>query len=264
MRDGGTLRPVSWERALSTAASALKRAGERTAALVGGEVTNEEGFLVQHLLRDVLGSPHVDSRSNGLLDPGQARVLARPDFTAAVPDIDYAESILVLDTSLVDEAPILDLRVRKAVRRNQAKLVVASSRPGSLDPNAPPPCCARPRRGGGRGRAGAASARPALTARRRAGGARARRPASGRARRARPNGSGRRRAGRASREGRAARAGTTAARRAAAAEATRRRRATVILWGERLSHGERGRQAVRALLAVARRCGVAGRQRMPA
>ena len=33
-------------------------------------------------------------------------------------DNDHARAILVLDTELVDEAPILDLRVRKAVRRN--------------------------------------------------------------------------------------------------------------------------------------------------
>src|SRR5262249_28136883 len=136
VRDGGQLREVSWERALDSAAGALRRGGAKTAAILGGETTNEEGFLIQRLMRDALGSPHIDSRSNGMLDPEQAQALARPAFAAKVSDIDYAESILVLDTSLVDEAPILDLRVRKAVRRNQAKLVVATSAPGSLDPNA--------------------------------------------------------------------------------------------------------------------------------
>ena len=72
VRDGGELREVSWERALDEAASALKRSGERTAALVGGQTTNEEGFLVQHLMREGLGSPHVDSRPGGALDAGQA------------------------------------------------------------------------------------------------------------------------------------------------------------------------------------------------
>ena len=55
------------------------------------------------------------------------------DLSARVSDIDHADAILVLDTELVDEAPILDLRVRKAVRRNGARLVVASSRPSTLD-----------------------------------------------------------------------------------------------------------------------------------
>ena len=44
--------------------------------------------------------------------------------------------MLVLDTELVDEMPIVDLRVRKGVRRNRVALAVASSRPSSLDANA--------------------------------------------------------------------------------------------------------------------------------
>jgi NADH-quinone oxidoreductase subunit G len=134
VRDGGYLREVSWERALSEAAAALRKAGERTAALVGGQATNEEGFLVQHLLREGLGSPHVESAPGDARTPEQARALARTDLDAKVSDIDYAGAVLVLDTELVDEAPIIELRVRKAVRRNGARLVVATSRPSALDP----------------------------------------------------------------------------------------------------------------------------------
>src|SRR5438067_1058439 len=136
LREGGGLRPVSWERALEEAVEGLDRAGERTAALVGGETTNEEGFLVQFLMREVLGSPHIDSRTGGELDGEHARALARHDLGAAVSDLDHAGAVLVLGTELVDEAPILDLRVRKAVRRSGVPLVVATSRPSSLDPNA--------------------------------------------------------------------------------------------------------------------------------
>jgi NADH-quinone oxidoreductase subunit G len=221
VRDGGYLRPVSWERALSTAASALKRAGKNSAALLGGEVTNEEGFLTQHLLRDLLGSPNIDSRPNGKLDPDQARALARPDLAAAVPDIDYAESILVLDTSLVDEAPILDLRVRKAVRRNHAKLVVATSRPTSLDANA------------------AAVLRFAPGAVEAAIGALA----------SAVGGSGHV-------EDLSLRAGADSDDVRAAAEVLGGDGPTVVLWGERVSHGERGRQSVAALLALAREAGI--------
>ena len=129
-RIGGFLRETSWERAIAEAASLLDKAGSRTVACVGGEATNEEGFLVQHLLRQGLSSPHVIS---GGPAGAHARALARVDLSARVSDIDHADAILVLDTELVDEAPILDLRVRKAVRRNGASLVVASSRPSSLD-----------------------------------------------------------------------------------------------------------------------------------
>ena len=87
-------------------------------------------------MRKGLGSPHLDSRAGGALDAEQARVLARPDLSARVSDIDHAGAVLVVETELVDESPILDLRVRKAARRNGAKVVTLTSRPSTLDPNA--------------------------------------------------------------------------------------------------------------------------------
>jgi len=152
VRDGGALRPVSWQRAIDEAVKGLDHAGERTAAIVGGEATNEEGYLLQFLAREVLGTPHVDSRTAGVLDGGHARALARPDLTAAVSDIDWAGTVLVLDTELVEEAPILDLRVRKAARRQGCQVVVATSRPSSLDPNAAATLPLRPGRRRGRPR----------------------------------------------------------------------------------------------------------------
>ena len=65
VRQGGELRPASWEEALEAAAAGLRQAGERTAAIVGGQSSNEEGYLAQRILRRALGSPHVDSRRAG-------------------------------------------------------------------------------------------------------------------------------------------------------------------------------------------------------
>ena len=62
-------------------------------------------------------------------------MLARPDLSARVSDIDHADAVLVVESELVDEMAALDLRVRKAVRRNHAKLVTLTSRPGTLDAN---------------------------------------------------------------------------------------------------------------------------------
>ena len=113
-----------------------RRPAPRRPALAGGETTNEEGFLLQRLVREALGSPHVDSRPSGVLDPDQARILARPDLSVPVWDIENAAAVLVFDTDLVEEAPIVDLRVRKARRRRGAKVVVASSHPTALDASA--------------------------------------------------------------------------------------------------------------------------------
>jgi NADH-quinone oxidoreductase subunit G len=136
VRDGGLLRPVSWERALDEAAGALKRAGAHVGALVGGETTNEEGFLLQRLVREGLGSGDIDSRAAASLPLELHTALGAPAAQATVEDVEFADAVLVLDCEPVDDMPILDLRIRKGVRRNRVKLAVAGSRPSTLDPNA--------------------------------------------------------------------------------------------------------------------------------
>ncbi len=127
IRDGGELRPVSWERALEEAAAGLSRAGERTGALVGGQATNEEGFLLARLMREGLGSPHLDSRRAGTLPLELHRALTDPALQAQVSDLEFAHAVLVLDADPIDDAPILDLRLRKGVRRHGMRLVQASA-----------------------------------------------------------------------------------------------------------------------------------------
>jgi NADH-quinone oxidoreductase subunit G len=133
IRTGGELRPVSWEEALQAAADGLRDSGERTAAIVGGASSNEEGYLAQRILRRALGSPHVVSREESADDLQALRGLARPDLGASVRDLDRAESILVLGTDPLHSMPILDLRIRKAVRLRGARLAVATDRPSALD-----------------------------------------------------------------------------------------------------------------------------------
>ncbi len=136
VRDGGVLREVGWDRALEEAASALAKAGGRIGGLAGGETTNEEAFLFQRLLRDVHGSAHLDSRTGAGLDRDGLLALGDPALQATVEDLEFAHTVLVLGTEPVDDSPILDLRLRKGVRRNRVQLAIATSRPSSLDPNA--------------------------------------------------------------------------------------------------------------------------------
>ncbi|HEY1833259.1 MAG TPA: NADH-quinone oxidoreductase subunit NuoG [Solirubrobacteraceae bacterium] len=136
LRDGGQLRPVTWERALTEAAAALKRAGEHSAAIVGGQSTNEEGLLLGELMRGALGSNDIDSRRAGALDLDLQRRLAEPTLQARVSDLEFAHAVLVLDADPVNDAPIFDLRLRKGIRRNGLQLAVASPGETSLDENA--------------------------------------------------------------------------------------------------------------------------------
>ncbi len=135
VRDGGDLRPVSWERALQAAAGLGRHKGH-VGALVGGQATNEEGFLLGRLMREGLDSPSIDSRSGEAIPLHTARALAAPALQATVADIEFAHTVLVLGCEPLDDAPILDLRIRKGVRRRGVKLVVATARPSALDVNA--------------------------------------------------------------------------------------------------------------------------------
>jgi NADH-quinone oxidoreductase subunit G len=127
---GGT--ETSWEQALETVAAGLSGAGGKVAALVG-DASNEEGFLVQRIVRDALGSAHIDSRPSRGPAAGVLRELAAPAISAKVSEIDEADAVLVLGTDPLHSSPILDLRIRKAIRRHGAKLVVATERPTALD-----------------------------------------------------------------------------------------------------------------------------------
>jgi NADH-quinone oxidoreductase subunit G len=134
--DGPRLKggaPTAWETAIAAAAAGLRGAGPGKVAAIVGDASNEEGYLVQRLMREALGSPHIDSRpSRG---PGREALvrLAQPELSARVRDIDDADTILVLGTDPLHSSPILDLRIRKAIRRNGARLAVATERPTALD-----------------------------------------------------------------------------------------------------------------------------------
>ncbi len=129
LKDGAA---VSWDQAIEAAAAGLRAAGGKVAAIVG-DASNEEGYLVQRIVRDALGSPHVDSRASRGPGRGALVRLAQPQVSARVRDIDDADVVLVLGTDPLHSSPILDLRVRKAIRRGGARLAVATERPTALD-----------------------------------------------------------------------------------------------------------------------------------
>ncbi|HEX3511701.1 MAG TPA: NADH-quinone oxidoreductase subunit NuoG [Solirubrobacteraceae bacterium] len=232
LRDGGALRPVSWERALTEAAAALSRAGARTGALAAGTTTNEEGLLLGRLLREGLGSPHLDSRQAGSLAPELARALAAPSLQATVSDLEFAHTVLVLDCEPVDDAPILDLRIRKGVRRHGARLAVATPGASTLE---------EPATRSLRFTAGAGAALVAALAAAVRGEAHEQ-PA-------REAGADADAVGAVAELLRAA---------PAAGDAQERPHEVVILWGERLASGPGGAAAARALLSLAEALDLAG------
>jgi len=135
VREAGELRPATWERALGVAGGLARHRG-RVAALAGGQATNEEGFLLARLLREALGSGDIDSRAGEQVPLGLARTLAAPSLQATVSDLEFAHTVLVVGCEPLDAAPVLDLRIRKGVRRRGVQLALATARPSALDTSA--------------------------------------------------------------------------------------------------------------------------------
>ncbi len=132
IREGGALREASWSEAVQRAASGLRAAGAESAAIVG-DASNEEGYLVQRILRAALGSANLDSRPGGGPDRERLVALSEPALSVPVRALDDADAILVLGTDPLHTAPIIDLRIRKSVRRHGTRLAVAGDRPTALD-----------------------------------------------------------------------------------------------------------------------------------
>ena len=137
VRDGGELRPVSWERALEIAGGLARHRG-RVGTLVGGQATNEEGFLLQRLLREGLDSPDIDSRAGEPAGRSGPRTGAPRRSRPPCPTSSSPTPCSCVGCEPLDDAPILDLRIRKGVRRRGVKLAVATARPSALDVNARP------------------------------------------------------------------------------------------------------------------------------
>ncbi len=237
LRDGGQLREVSWERALSEAATALRRAGAHSGAIAAGATTNEEGHLLARLMRERLGSPHLDSRRAGTLPLALARALGAPALQARVSDLEFAHAVLVLDAEPLDDAPIFDLRLRKGIRRHGLQLALATPRRSALQERSA--LALRFELGAGAAFADALAA--ALTGSEELGDF---------AREAGVEGASVLELARL-----LAGDGESASHGAGRREGPRE---VVVLWGERLTAGPQGARAARALLQIADTLGLAG------
>ncbi len=109
IREGGRLRPASWDEALAAAASALKGA-KKPVGLVGDLASAEAAFALKHLIEGLGGS--VECRTDGARLPIGNR--SAYVGTASIEDLENARMIQLIGTNPADEAPVLNARIRKA------------------------------------------------------------------------------------------------------------------------------------------------------
>ncbi|MCC6627093.1 MAG: NADH-quinone oxidoreductase subunit NuoG [Chloroflexi bacterium] len=132
VRRDGVLQPASWDEALNAAANQLRGVAERHgASAVGGiaatNLTNEELYLFQKVMRLGLGTPNVDHRVDGA---GFVAPFEYDAGAASIAALETAGAILVVGADPINETPVLDLRLKKAA--NRVPLLVIHDQPSSL------------------------------------------------------------------------------------------------------------------------------------
>ena len=125
---GADSRPATYAEAVAEVAMRLQEVvqaggGENIGAIASPQATNEELFLFQRWVREVIGSPNIDHR------PAADSTPSPDDFRLAIEDFAKCQVIYILgDQASLDAAPILELRLKKARRAASTKLVLAHGR----------------------------------------------------------------------------------------------------------------------------------------
>ena len=128
----GEHRAASFDEAVAVAAERLGTAAKarKVGVIGGGRLSDEEAFALQQFAREVLGTDNIDYRV------GLQKYASPSRHEAKLEDIDDASLVLVFGAITPEQAPILDLRLRRAVARRHAKLLFV----GPYKPQFPVPC----------------------------------------------------------------------------------------------------------------------------
>lgn len=124
IRRDGELRPAPWDEALDLIARRLKEilatdGPQAVAALGSGRATNEANYLLQRLMRSVVGTNSVDYLGRM---PRDASLLSNPS------SLEHKDVVLLLGFDPSVAAPLIELWIKKAVLRRGAQVIVANPR----------------------------------------------------------------------------------------------------------------------------------------
>ncbi|MGB3797706.1 MAG: NADH-quinone oxidoreductase subunit NuoG [Alteraurantiacibacter sp.] len=119
IRKNGKLSEAGWDEAFKTIAKATP--GENIAAIAGDMVDCETMFATKALLK-AHGSKLFESRQTGM--DYDVSNLAAVNFNSTFAGIEDAQAILIVGSQIRWEAPLINVRLRKAVKRGAKVFVV--------------------------------------------------------------------------------------------------------------------------------------------
>lgn len=129
-------RPASWEEALDLVTSRLaeivsQSGGDAVATFACAKATNEDNYLLQKLTRAVLGTNNVDHCSR-LCHAGSVAglqlAIGSSAMSNSIAEMEDLDVFIVTGSNTTETHPVISNFLKRAVRRNHARLIVIDPR----------------------------------------------------------------------------------------------------------------------------------------
>ena len=131
VRVNGKFTEVSWADAYTKIAAELSKhmqngSSNAVGLIAGSTITNEGAYVMQNFLRSVVGSGNIDAK----MTPGRFVYAAKPGddshavwMDVTIEQLEKAKKIVIIGSDIIDEQPIVFLRVRKAAMKSGTSVV---------------------------------------------------------------------------------------------------------------------------------------------
>jgi NADH-quinone oxidoreductase subunit G len=116
VRKGGKLAKATWDEAFAAIAAVAKSNGAgNSVAVVAGDLVDCETMYAAKVLARSMGSTRLEGRQTGMAYDTSS--LGAVNFNTTIAGTERADAILLVGTNLRWEAPLVNTRVRKAIKR---------------------------------------------------------------------------------------------------------------------------------------------------
>ena len=136
IRRDGVLREATWDEAIRTVAERLgaivaEHGPDAVGGLSSAKCTNEENYVFQKFVRACVGTNNVDHCArlcHASTVAGLVRAFGSGAMTNSIDELRRGQCIFVIGSNTTEAHPVIGLRIKEAVRRNGATLIVADPR----------------------------------------------------------------------------------------------------------------------------------------
>jgi formate dehydrogenase alpha subunit len=136
VKKSGVFVETRWEEALSLVATELQKVKEKygpqsIAGICSSRATNEENYVFQKWMRACIGTNDIDNGarlSSGSSLNGMMASIGYGAMTHPMDEINKADLILIVGADVYDDNLIFSNKMREAMRKNNAKIILVDPR----------------------------------------------------------------------------------------------------------------------------------------